>query len=74
MDGNRGSQMMQHVVNRGGYRTPMTASTYTVDYSNDFVDRVRKNKYFLNGNPIFKKFGIGVKQKDMKLEINVIYM
>ena len=74
MDSDRSTPFMQYIVNRGGYRTPMTAATYTVDYSNDFIDRVRNNGYFQNNNPMFRKCGIGIKQNGMKLEINVVYM
>lgn len=53
---------MDYVVKRGKYRTPMSAAQYTVSYSNDFVSRVIKNRYFANPNPILTKFGIGMKQ------------
>lgn len=65
---------MQYVVNKGGYRTPMTAATYTVDYSNDFVERVRKNNYFVLANAMFSRVGLDLKQKDMKLEIYCVFM
>lgn len=58
---------MSYVVSKGKYRTPMTAATYTVTYSQDFVERVKTNGYFNNNNKIFSKFGIGIKQKDCSL-------
>lgn len=39
---------MSYVVSRGRYRTPMTAATYTMDYTNDLVDRAIEKKYFEN--------------------------
>ena len=37
---------MDYVVNRGHYRTPMTASQYTMEYSNNWVQRAVDKKYF----------------------------
>jgi hypothetical protein len=36
MDGKRNISLMQHIANKG-YRSPMTAATYTVDYSKNFI-------------------------------------
>jgi hypothetical protein len=65
---------MDYVVRRGKYRTPMSAAQYIVHYSNDFVNCVNKNRYFVNPNQILAKFGIGIKQEGQKLNIYVIYM
>lgn len=73
MQGQRSRSLMQYVVDKG-YRVPMTAATYTVDYSAEFIDRIKKNGYFDNNLRSLTKIGIGVIQKDWKLEIMVVYM
>jgi hypothetical protein len=66
--------ILDYVIRRGKYRTPMSAAQYVIDYSNDFVSRVIQNRYFANPNPMLTKFGIGMKQEGQKLSIYVIYM
>lgn len=65
---------MSYVVSRGGYRTAMTAATYTVSYSNNYIQRVKDNGYFNNSNRALSKFGVGVKQQGGNIEIYVVYM
>lgn len=58
---------MNFVVNEGKYKNPMTASTYTVDYSRDMIDRIKKNEYFKNDKSFLSKFGLGCRQNGQKL-------
>jgi|JI10StandDraft_1071094.scaffolds.fasta_scaffold475338_1 hypothetical protein len=38
--------LMDYVVNRGHYRTPMTASQHIMEYNNNWIQRAVDKKYF----------------------------
>lgn len=74
MGTNRSTNLMTHIANQGGYRVPMTASNYMVEYDKDFVTRVKDNKYFQMDNTSFRKVGIGLLQKQQSIEIYAVYI
>lgn len=46
LQGNRSTPVLNYVTSRGQYRTAMTASQYTMDYTTDFVSRAIEKGYF----------------------------
>ena len=60
MNSPRNILLSQYLISKGTYRGPMASSSFTVSYSNDWIDRLRQVK-FMEGYSQFSQVGVGIK-------------